>query len=80
MAVLYISEYPHAASDQGRALPVGFGAPIANQTVSIGGGSTFNPTLSVPIPILIRVHCDVVCSILIGSKPYRYYLYGPYGR
>ena len=68
MAVLYISEYPHAASDQGKALPVGFGTPVASQTVSIGGSTTqsnaFNANTN-----LIRVHCDAACSIAIGANP-----------
>ena len=68
MAVLYVTEYPHAASDQGKALPVGFGAPIANQTIAIGGGSLQSNAFSANTN-LIRVNCDSICSILIGSNP-----------
>ena len=68
MAVLYVTEYPHAASDQGKALPVGFGAPIANQTVAIGGGSLQSAAFNANT-VLIRVHCDAVCSVLIGANP-----------
>ena len=68
MAVLYVTEYPHAASDQGKALPVGFGAPIANQTVAIGGGSLPSAAFSANTN-LIRLNCDATCSILIGTSP-----------
>ena len=64
---LYITEYQTAASDQGRALPLGHGVPLANQVVGIGGV----PQLSQPFTSrthLIRIHTDAICSILIGTQ------------
>jgi len=67
MGTLYITEYQTAASDQGRALPLGHGKPIANQVVSNGGASAQASPFS-KFTHFIRVHNDGVnpCSILVG--------------
>ena len=66
MATLYITEYVHAAVDQGRALPVGGGAPVAQQTLNIGGGSVASAAFNANTH-LIRAHTDNVCSVLVGN-------------
>ena len=68
MASLYVAEYPHASVQQGTGVPVAFvpttGA-IAEQKLAIGGisvaGVAFNKNTK-----LIRLHCDVTCSIAFG--------------
>lgn len=68
MATLYISEYSEASFGQvARGLPIASEPPITEQTVAIGteaDSSAFNAKTKV-----IRVHCDAICSILIGSAP-----------
>lgn len=67
MATLYITEYQTAASDQGRALPLGHGYPLANQIVGITG----SPQQSAPFTSrthFIRLHSDSICSILVGTQ------------
>lgn len=68
MAVLYVTEYATAAVDQGRAVPVGYGPPVVNQTVAIGGASVQSAAFNANTR-LIRVHSDAICSILVGSNP-----------
>jgi hypothetical protein len=65
MSTLYISEHTAGtiASSQVSAQP-----PIAEQTVSIGGGSQTSAPFNEQTKI-IRVHCDAICSIAIGKTP-----------
>ncbi len=66
MSTLYVTEYQHATVDQGRALPVGHGRPLASQIVAIGGGSLASAPFNA-LTHLIRVHCDSTCSIAINN-------------
>ena len=66
MATVYVTEYVHAAVDQGKALPVGFGPPTATQVVGIGGSSSLSAPFG-PNTTLIRVHSDSICSVLVGT-------------
>ena len=67
MATLYITEYQTAASDQGRALPLGHGVPLANQTVGISGSPQQSQPFT-PRTHFIRLHSDSICSILVGTQ------------
>jgi hypothetical protein len=64
---LYVTEYQTAASDQGRALPLGHGYPLANQVVNIGGSSVQSQPFTSRTHF-IRLHTDGVCSILVGTQ------------
>lgn len=78
MATIYISEFlnltflPNAG---GQIVPM---PPDAEQTVGIGGGHAESQPfgsgakaslLSPSATMVIRVNCDAVCSIAIGSSP-----------
>lgn len=62
MAILYITEYQHSAVDQGRALPVGGGQSMADQTVNITGAHAESSPMNA-FTHFVRVECDVTCSI-----------------
>lgn len=69
MATLYITEFSTiGTSINGQATQVAKLAPIAEQTVAIGGGSTQSAVLNVNTN-LIRVHTDAICSIAVGTNP-----------
>lgn len=67
MATLYITEYNQPAHNP--SMPqASVEPPVTEQTVVISGGSTqsaaFNAATS-----LVRVHCDAICSVLVGQNP-----------
>lgn len=62
MAVLYISEYADM-----RYL-AGYEPAIATQTVSVGGSSVQSAVFNEQTKF-VRVHTDVVCSVLFGVNP-----------
>lgn len=68
MATLYIAEYARMCQVPNAGPQCPEEPPIAEQTVSIGGGAlssvAFQPTTTV-----LRLHCDAICSILIGAAP-----------
>jgi hypothetical protein len=81
MATLYITEYagtgfvvsnygPFKVQAQAPQEP-----PITTQIVSISGSATQSAAFSNTVSqnnkqtYLIRVHCDSICSILIGANP-----------
>ena len=74
MATLYVAEYRALASvpsSQSFAPQPGQAPqepPVAEQTVAITGSSTAS-TLFGGYTAMIRVNCDVVCSIAIGVNP-----------
>lgn len=69
MAKLYIAEHMEVAtSGNGRTVMIGKEPVIAEQTVAIGGTSTQSAAFRNETKF-IRVHCDVICSIAIGSNP-----------
>ena len=70
MSTLYITEYQTAASDQGRALPLGHGYPLANQIVGVTGVSLQSAPFTGRTHF-IRLHNDSgsPCSILVGTQP-----------
>lgn len=74
MATLYVSEYRLLASvpsstnyapmpAQGPQEP-----PQAEYTVAISGSSTQGPLFG-GFTALIRIHCDAVCSVSVGTNP-----------
>lgn len=68
MATLYIGEF--CAIGGGGNFPIA-GAqqpPIVEQTVAIGGASVQSSAFNAKTTLL-RIHCDVVCSILFGTNP-----------
>lgn len=68
MATVYVTEYQCCSVDAaGRAVPVGFGAPIAHSTVAVGAAAQSNAFSAQTH--LIRVHTDAICSILVGTNP-----------
>jgi hypothetical protein len=61
MAVLYITEY----IDVDGTRQVGKEPPIAQQTVAIGAAANSQPFNQ--STTLIRLHCDAICSVLVGQ-------------
>jgi hypothetical protein len=74
MATLYVEEFSaigEASNLTGPALSTaqaGKFPSLTGQTVSIGGGSVQSSAFNAATT-LIRVHTDVICSVLIGSNP-----------
>lgn len=69
MATLYITEYvklPHGFSGGVGQMPEE--PPIAEQVVPIGAVSTQSNPFNAATRA-IRLHCDAICSVLIGSNP-----------
>lgn len=69
MATLYITEYaklPHGFSGGIGQMPEE--PPLAEQTVVIGGSSTQSSTFNSGTRA-IRLHCDGICSVLVGPNP-----------
>ena len=67
MAKLYLTEYVDIGRAHGTAVPIadaGSWAENANSPIPIGGVS--NPSVAFGAnTTVVRVHCDVICSILI---------------
>lgn len=74
MATLYVSEYrslasvPSAYNYGPQAGQAPQEPPVAEYTVNITGSPTAGQLFG-GYTQMIRVHCDVVCSILIGTNP-----------
>ena len=68
MSTLYISEFANMAGIGSRFVRVAPMAPLAEQTVAIGGSSTQSNAFSANTQV-IRVAADSVCSIKIGANP-----------
>lgn len=68
MAVLYVGEFN--AIGGGGNFPIAGAqvAPIAEQTVAIGGTTTQSSAFNAGTSLL-RIHTDVVCSIAFGTNP-----------
>jgi hypothetical protein len=69
MATLYIAEFSRADSEARSHGQVAVTPVIAEQTVAIGGTSTQCTNAFSDLTTMIRVHADVICSILIGTNP-----------
>lgn len=68
MAIVYITEFQLIGMVENGPAQIAQGAPVAAQTVVIGGGSTPSAAFN-PATRLIRVHTDAICSIKIGTAP-----------
>ena len=68
MATLYLSEFANMAGVGSRFVNAAPMAPLAEQTLSIGGSSTRSNAFSSTTQI-IRVAADQACSISIGASP-----------
>lgn len=68
MATLYITEYANVTMQAGTLIAVPEDPPITKQTVAIGGSSASSATLNAATR-LVRLHCDAICSVLIGTSP-----------
>jgi hypothetical protein len=69
MATLYITEY--AEVHIGRAGRIGQTTtepPLVEQTVAISGASAQSAPFNA-MTRQIRVHCDAICSVLVGINP-----------
>jgi hypothetical protein len=63
MATLYVTEYIDI--DGTRQVPTE--PPLVQQTVAIGVGSAASNPFD-PRTTVIRVHCDAICSVLVGGS------------
>jgi hypothetical protein len=68
MAILYIAEFANIGRDQGQGVQVATLAPLAEQTVSIGGSSTQSVSFGA-YKNFVRLCSDSVCSIAVGANP-----------
>lgn len=69
MATLYVTEFSTiGTSINAQAIQVARQAPVAEQTVAIGGSSTQSSAFNVNTN-LIRLHTDAICSVSIGTNP-----------
>lgn len=69
MATLYISEYANLGWSNSSTQPqVVFEPPLAEQTIAISGSSTQSSAFNANTRV-IRVHPDVICSVLVGTNP-----------
>ena len=66
---LYVAEFANIGLDSNNklinAVPM---PPLAEQTVAIGAASVQSTVFGLNT-FMIRVHTDVVCSILVGTNP-----------
>jgi len=68
MATLYVTEFQYVGW-QRDAVQLALAPPtVASNNVVIGAGSLQSNPFNAHTN-LIRVHCDTVCSILIGANP-----------
>jgi hypothetical protein len=67
MATLYVSEFA-SSTPSGIGVPVGQQPPLIEQTVAITGASVQSNAFQVGTTF-VRVHCDGVCSIEVGTNP-----------
>jgi hypothetical protein len=68
MAILYIAEFANIGRDQGQGVQVAPLAPLAEQTVAIGGASTQGVSFGI-YTNFVRLCSDSVCSIAVGANP-----------
>ena len=68
MAVLYISEFTSTSVDHGRGGSAAYQPSSVDQTIAIGGGSLAS-TAFLSTSRMVRLHCDIACSIKFGTNP-----------
>jgi len=68
MARLSIREYEHISAVSRGIVPVGEEPAVANQTLTIGGGSLPSNAFNIKTRF-VRIHTDVNCSLDWGTAP-----------
>jgi hypothetical protein len=69
MATLYITEFRGIGVDgTNHTVQIAQQPPEAEQTLAIGGASAQSAQLN-DRTTMVRVHCDVICSIAVGANP-----------
>lgn len=68
MPTLYVTEYA-TLGESSKGMPnIVEEPPVAEQTVAIGAGSVQSSVFNARTRI-VRLHCDAICSVLIGANP-----------
>ena len=65
---LYISEHEVMGAQHGGLVQAVRQAPLAEQTVAIGGASTQSAAFNARTQV-VRIHTDSICSIKFGTNP-----------
>jgi hypothetical protein len=68
MASLYITEFAQLGQQQGEAVQMPLGPPLAEQKLAIGGASTPSAAFNAATR-LVRLHTDAICSVAFGAAP-----------
>ena len=68
MADLYIAEYRTLGTSSRGTPQTPPNPPVAEQKLAIGAGSVQSSAFS-DGTVLVRLHCDAVCSVAFGSNP-----------
>ena len=68
MAVLYITEFKWMGQAPNSVPSMALQAPLAEQTVAIGGGSVASSAFNAGTRF-VRLHTDAICSIEFGAAP-----------
>jgi hypothetical protein len=68
MSILYITEFNATGGTSNFTFQAAQETPVAEQTVSIGGGSVQSSTLN-NNTTLVRLHTDAICSVKFGANP-----------
>lgn len=69
MATLYVAEFVSGGGTGNFPLAAAQVAPLAEQTVAIGGASAQCTNPFSVNTTLVRVHVDAICSIAFGTNP-----------
>ena len=67
MATLYVTEYSQMGQ-VGGGQQMTQEAPVAEQTVAIGGGSALSANFNASTRF-VRLHTDAICSVAFGTAP-----------
>ncbi len=70
MSLLYVTEYAGVGFSQigGLYAAVPIEPPLADYTVAISGSPNASAVFQ-PQTLIVRLSCDVICSVLIGASP-----------
>ena len=67
MALLYVTEYATISNMPTVVGQVPLEPPVADYTIPIGAPTSSPPFQ--PTTRLVRLHCDAVCSLIVGPAP-----------
>lgn len=65
---LYVTEYATISNMPTVVGQVPLEPPVADYTVAIAASANLSPAFQ-PSTRMVRLHCDVVCSVLLGQNP-----------